>query len=112
VTLDQSSGNVSVGCTYEGLTGPAVAAHIHAAAPPGMNAGVVVPLMAIGGTSGTVTGGGTLTPALVQAVLDGLAYVNVHTQMFPGGEIRGQIVGGEAFFADDCAEVLRRRAIR
>ncbi len=112
VTLDQASGNVSVGCTYEGLSGPAIAAHIHAAAPPGTNAPVIVPLMAIGGTSGTVTGGGTLTPARLQAMLDGLTYVNVHTQLYPGGEIRGQIVGGEAFFADDCAQVLRRRAVR
>ena len=112
VTLDQSSGNVTVGCTYQGLSGPASAAHIHGPAQPGTNAGVIVPLMAIGGTSGTVTGGGTLTPALVQAMLDGLTYVNVHTTLRPGGEIRGQVVGGEAFFASDCAEVLRRRAIR
>jgi hypothetical protein len=45
-------------------------------------------------------------------MLDGLTYVNIHTELYPGGELRGQIVGGEAFSADDCAEVLRRRAIR
>jgi len=112
VTLDQSSGQVTVGCRYQGLSGPASAAHIHGPAQPGTNAGVIVPLMAIGGASGTITGGGTLSPALVQAMLDGLTYVNLHTQLRPGGEIRGQVVGGEAFFASDCAEVLRRRAIR
>ncbi|MBI1950182.1 MAG: CHRD domain-containing protein [Acidobacteria bacterium] len=112
VNLDQPSGQVTVGCRYQGLSGPATAAHIHGPAQPGTNAGVIVPLAAIGGASGTVTGGGTLTPALVQAMLDGLTYVNVHTQLRPGGEIRGQIVGGEAFSASDCAEVLRRRAIR
>ena len=69
-------------------------------------------LMAIGGASGTITGGGTLSPALVQAMLDGLTYVNLHTALRPGGEIRGQVVGGEAFFASDCAQVLRRRPIR
>jgi hypothetical protein len=112
VTLDQSSGNVTVGCTYQGLSGPAIAAHIHGVARPDMNAPVIVPLAAIGGASGTVTGGGTLTPALVQAMLDGLTYVNVHTQLHPGGEIRGQVVGGEAFSADDCAQVLRLRPVR
>ena len=112
VTLDQSTGDVSVGCTYQGLSGNAIAAHIHAPAQPGVNAPVIVPLSAIGGASGTVTGGGTLTPALIQAMLNGLTYVNVHTQLHPGGEIRGQIVGGEAFGADDCAEVIRRRPVR
>ena len=112
VTLDQSSGDVTVGCTYQGLSGAPRAAHIHAPARPDMNAPVIVPLAAIGGTSGTITGGGTLTPAFVQAMLDGLTYVNLHTELLPGGELRGQIVGGEAFSADDCAEVLRRRAIR
>jgi len=29
---------------------------------------------------------------LVQAVRDGAAYANVHSQMFPSGEARGQIV--------------------
>jgi len=112
VSLDQSSGNVSVGCTYQGLSGPAIAAHIHGPAQPGVNAPVIVLLKAIGDASGTATGGGTLTPALVQAMLDGLTYVNVHTQLDPGGEIRGQVVGGEAFGADDCAEVIRRRPVR
>jgi hypothetical protein len=28
----------------------------------------------------------------VEALEDGLAYVNVHTPRFPGGEIRGQLV--------------------
>lgn len=112
VTLDVASGRVTAGCAYEGLSGPAAAAHIHGPAQAGINAGVIVPLMVAGGTSGTVSGGGTLSPALVQAMLDGLTYVNVHTALRPGGEIRGQVVGGESFFADDCAEVRRRRAIR
>ena len=103
---------MSVGCTYQGLSGNAIAAHIHAPAQPGVNAPVIVPLAAIGGASGTVTGGGTLTPTLIQAMLDGLTYVNVHTQLHPGGEIRGQIVGGKAFSADDCAQVIRRRPVR
>ena len=97
-------------CTYEGLTGTAFAAHIHGLTPPGTNAPVIVPLTATGGTSGAITGGGTLTnPTQVQAMLDGLTYVNLHTDMSPGGEIRGQIAGGDAFSASDCVRIVNVR---
>ncbi len=107
VTLDEATGNVSVGCTYEGMTGITAAAHIHGLAQPGVNASVIVPLTEIGDRSGTITGGGTLTPAQVQGMLDGLTYVNLHTDFKPGGEIRGQIAGGEKFGASDCVQVIR-----
>jgi len=42
----------------------------------------------------------------VQEILEGSTYVNLHTAAFPGGEIRGQIAGGEGFRASDCIEVL------
>ncbi|MHC4235423.1 MAG: PQQ-dependent sugar dehydrogenase, partial [Planctomycetota bacterium] len=40
VILDESSGDVTVSCTYEGLVGTTFAAHIHGLAPPGINAAV------------------------------------------------------------------------
>jgi len=107
VTLDEASGNVSVGCTYEGMTGITAAAHIHGPAQPGFNAPVIVPLTEIGDRSGTITGGGTLTPAQIQDMLDGRTYVNLHTDFKPGGEIRGQVAGGETFGAADCVQVIR-----
>ncbi len=78
--------------SYSGLTAPATAAHIHAPAPPGVNAGVIVPLTHTGGTAGTLSGAGTLTAVQFGWIQDGLAYVNVHNSQFPGGEIRGQLV--------------------
>jgi hypothetical protein len=102
VILIESSGSVSVSCTYQGLTGTANNAHIHGLSPPGVNSGVIVPLTQTGGTSGSITGGGVLSPELVQGMLDGLTYVNLHSTFKPGGEIRGQIVGGEPFSAEDC----------
>ena len=78
-------------------------AHIHAAAPPGSNAGVVFNLItnAIGGTPTDLPGGITLyawsgtlggnQPQILSDLIAGLGYINVHSVAFPGGEIRGQI---------------------
>lgn len=105
VFLDELSGNVSVGCNYSGLAGTTLAAHIHGLAPRGINAGVIVPLTTVGAMAGTITGGGTLTAGQVQGMLDGLTYVNLHTSFRPGGELRGQVEGGEAFGASDCVRI-------
>lgn len=80
---------------YYGLSGPAVAAHIHGPASRGESAGVMVnlgelhvgPLAASGAYSGTVT----LNPQQLGALIDGMTYINIHTQNHGGGEIRGQI---------------------
>jgi len=101
---------------YTGLSGPAGAAHIHFA-QPGVNGGVVLWLCGGGGKpacpaagvsiTGTVNNGdvaalpgvaaqgmaaGDLTSVL-KAMRAGVAYANVHTAAFGGGEIRGQIGG-------------------
>ena len=43
------------------------------------------------GASGNMAGSVTLTPAQLAALVDGLTYVNIHTDLNQGGEIRGQI---------------------
>jgi hypothetical protein len=103
------------------------ATHIHAAAPPGRNAGVVfgfigAPFNDINprdvvvtpfatGVGGTVSGkwdllegnGGTTLTAQLPNLFGGLAYINFHTVQFGGGEARGQIFtpepGGITLFA-------------
>jgi hypothetical protein len=95
VVLDRTTGQVTITGEYQGLSTPITAAHIHAPAPRGENAGVILPLTHTGGTTGTLTGNGVLTPAQVGQIQTELGYVNVHSQMFGGGEIRGQI---ERFF--------------
>jgi hypothetical protein len=91
VMLNDVSGAVTVDGAYSGLTSTASAAHIHIGAP-GVNGGVILALGITGGTSGSITGSGTLSAANVNAMLAGNTYVNLHTSNFPGGEIRGQIV--------------------
>ena len=94
VTLDDVTGSVTVSGFYTGLTSNATLAHIHGPAPVGVNAGIIVTLTHTGGTSGTISGGGTLSPANITNMLNGLTYVNVHTVNNGGGELRGQIVSG------------------
>jgi hypothetical protein len=90
-TVTLNGNMVTVSGTYTGLTTGAIAAHIHAPARRGVNSGIAVNLPPSGGTTGTFSGSATLSAAQLQAILDGLAYLNVHSGMFPGGEIRGQI---------------------
>jgi hypothetical protein len=87
--------NLAFNITYQGLSGPANAAHIHG---PASDAGTAVPIVdlknfAVGGfgSSGSIVGAVTLDNVQLSAIADGLAYVNLHTSANPGGEIRGQI---------------------
>jgi hypothetical protein len=57
-----------------------------------MNAGILVGLTHTGGTSGLLSGGGTLSAGQINDMKNGLHYVNVHSVNFGGGEIRGQVV--------------------
>lgn len=77
--------------TFKGLTGKATAAHIHLG-KRGVAGGVAVPLC--GPCASGAKGTATLTAAVKKTVLSNGAYVNLHTAKNPGGEIRGQILGG------------------
>ncbi|MCH8567035.1 MAG: CHRD domain-containing protein [Balneolales bacterium] len=43
--------------------------------------------------------------AMLEALLEGGLYVNIHSEMFPSGELRGQLLAGLQFFAD-APEIL------
>lgn len=79
------------------LSGPIVAAHVHLA-PPGESGPVAVPvnLEPVAGQDGRVVGctrGGDEQAAAVAALVADPAahYLNVHTELNPAGEIRGQV---------------------
>ena len=131
VTLDTTAHTLRVSVTFSGLTSNTTAAHIDCCiAPPG-NAGVAttVPAFAdfpLGATSGnmvqtydttlastwnpafvTANGG---TPAGAEAALaaglaTGQAYLNIHTNNFAAGEVRGVLVPSD-YNSADCAQVL------
>jgi len=75
--------------TFKGLSGPALAAHIHLG-KRGKAGNVIVPLCPPGCKSGK-TGSTTVKKSVRNAIEKGLTYVNVHTKKNPGGEIRGQV---------------------
>jgi hypothetical protein len=75
--------------TYSGLTGPVTGAHIHGPAAANANAPVIVPFA--GSLGSPIQGSQRLTAAQVAQLRSGLWYVNLHTAVHPGGEIRGQV---------------------
>ena len=117
VDYDTVAHTMHVQVTFSGLEAPTTASHIHATtAVPGMgNAGVATQVPSfmgfpLGVTSGTydhmfdttqasfynpafVTATGGTVPgaemALIAALNSGRAYLNIHSNLFPGGEIRG-----------------------
>lgn len=73
---------------FTNLTGDATAAHIHIAAR-GVSGPVVVPLCSP--CASGVTGTSSVNAAVLDAIQNDRAYVNVHTRTNPAGEIRDQI---------------------
>jgi hypothetical protein len=76
---------------FSGLSGPATAAHFHGPADPGVKAGVGVPITGLESPS---EGSAALTDEQASQLAAGKWYVNIHTEKFPDGEIRGQVVTG------------------
>jgi hypothetical protein len=83
---------------YSGLSGAAVAAHIHTGAA-GVAGGIILPLTVSASpmvgtlTAADFTPSGAITTfaQAVAAIQAGNTYFNIHTAAHPGGEIRGQI---------------------
>lgn len=115
-TINEEGTEVEYELTYSHLEGQVTQAHIHIA-QRGVNGGIMVFLCSnLGngpaGTPACPAGGGTVTGSfdaadiigpssqgvapgelhtLLRAARAGFAYANVHTNLFPAGEIRGQL---------------------
>ena len=90
--LSLEGSNLTYYISFSGLSSPAIAAHIHATATPTNTAGVVVPFSPPAATAGIISGTVLLTADQVADIVNGMAYVNIHTANNASGEIRGQIV--------------------
>jgi hypothetical protein len=115
VTIDPEAHTMRIQVTFMGLLSPTTASHIHCCVVAPGNAGVATqtpsfagfPLGVLAGSMDTTydttnaiafnpafvtANGGTLAGAeavLFNGLLNGQAYLNIHTMQFGGGEIRG-----------------------
>jgi len=76
--------------SFDHLTGPATAAHVHAGAK-GKAGPVIVALC--GPCKSPASGTAHISASISKSLQSGNTYVNVHTGKNPGGEIRGQVKG-------------------
>jgi hypothetical protein len=91
VFVNEAAGTFTFTLVFNGLSSNQTASHIHAPAAIGANSGVAIGFGAVGGTSGTISGSGTITPTQLSQLRAHQGYVNVHSANFSGGEIRGQL---------------------
>src|SRR5271165_5066764 len=80
-TFDPATKTLDWTVDYSGLTGPALAAHFHGPAGPGVAAPIDSPMK----------GSATLTDSQAQDLMGGMMYFNIHTAEHKPGEIRGQM---------------------
>ncbi|MDP3853797.1 CHRD domain-containing protein [Phenylobacterium sp.] len=117
VAIDDVLLTMTVSADFTGLTGLVTAAHIHCCAPEGTNVGVATTVPTFTGfpsgvTSGSyfhvfdmtdassyrpgfITASGGTAAGAFAALYAGMkaedSYFNLHTTVYPGGEIRGQL---------------------
>lgn len=89
LTLNQGQGEVCFWLDTDGLSGPPLAGHIHAA-PAGQNGGVVVNLGIMSADQASCVSADKDTIKQIRQNPWNY-YVNVHTAVNPGGEVRGQL---------------------
>jgi Cu/Zn superoxide dismutase len=89
-TLDENKSSLYINVSLSNLSGPITGIHIHEAMS-GVNGPVVFNLATM--LNGNRAKGvlKDITPEVITKLLSGAYYINVHTELNPAGEIRGQI---------------------
>ena len=85
-SYDSQSGKLEYYLTYDGTTPTRI--DLHGPAKPNENGPAFLSFPV---SASPVSGTATLTKMQAEAVLAGSAYVDMHSQTYPDGEIRGQI---------------------
>ena len=92
VTLDTENNQIAWVIEYHSLSGAIVAIHIRGPAGPGEAADVAIGIDNGSETVGKLTGTARITPEKAQHLLNGMMYVNIHTELNGPGEVRGQLI--------------------
>ena len=87
--VDTEAKTVAWVVTTEGLSGLPAASHIHGPADATASAGPVIDTLA------TMEGSAPITDEQIAELQAGKYYYNVHTEKFPDGEIRGQLMAAK-----------------
>ena len=89
--LDRNTGLFRWKLTYQNLSGPVRGAYFHGPAASGQ---VAEPVLPVGGRKITspYEGRAMLSGGQIKALLAGRWYVNLRTERYPQGELRGQVI--------------------
>lgn len=94
IIVDKTTGMTYVTGVFQGINSNAIQAHIHRG-PVGDTASAILSLNIVQRSprphAGTFSGSGTLAASLVDSMINGLAYVDVHSSFFTAGAMRGQL---------------------
>ena len=90
ITFDDATSLLNWNISWSGLLGTLTVAHFHGAALPNQNAAVQVSFLDIAPGNPSI-GSTTITAGQAADLLNGLWYINIHSTLHPGGEIRGQV---------------------
>lgn len=99
--LSEDETSIDIVLSFAGLSAAQTAAHIHAPALPNANAGVAIDIGTAPGAviQGEVRATRAISRLQLAQMRAGLAYFNVHSIDFPGGEIRAQVRPGMPVYA-------------
>lgn len=95
--LGKSGYKLTVNAVFPGLSSPVTGAHFHLAAA-GENGDVVENLT--GSVNGVMINAEVNPTAYLSALRAGIIYLNVHTEMFPDGELRAQLMADGSLYFD------------
>ena len=88
LSFDDVTNQLDWNINFAGLTGTQTAAHFHGPAGLGENAGVQITLP----LGSPLVGFAVLSDTQETQLLSELWYLNIHSSLFPAGEIRGQLL--------------------
>jgi hypothetical protein len=93
LTFDKDNSDLCYAISYSALGGTELVAHFHGPAAPGQPAGILHEISPSPSPLGSPKNGCvTLTKDEAKLLAKGLLYINIHSTLAPGGEIRGQVL--------------------